>query len=629
MATIYEQEMRKVEQIAEDHHREATVKKAVEAMKKSTSKHASSVVNTQQVHEIVTSVEDLPPEFESSIAPPIPPQPPVTPPVEKSKRPFSNLSPLIEPAHGEEEISSRSNTNANTPITSNVPFSNSNRDDLMDEGEHDYLGEALDNVFIQDESSHSRPGDMDLRGSFKRGSGIHPLTGQPAHRTSHYHTTSRSNHGMDHSNHSIQSAYSVASHAPATSMLEQDHTLAQWIRSSNVDFEKEEMESRKRSESFAHLVHQGAQHNYWDATTFLAGGGTAPVGQMKKRNSKGSLISSGNNNDSGSSVLSQLFNSVMGDAPLPAHSTHSTTSNATHDSVLTNEVRRASILSTMAKSVMQQRPSVSGTYASIPTNNEDAINPLHVVEEDVESPPETRPETRRSLSPPPPFPTETYGNYVEIEPPSIKTAAHKALNETSVHSVNTTTSFEPSQFPVRRFSDTALHPSQAAALSQGLQQRTESGGVSNVLPMLDMLTPEQLNEITKLSVEKARLATKQGWIQTKIAGTGAMKGIMELERTIEMVMLGAYYKYSSTAFVTFRSRVTESIAQQMLLSHDAMEINHAPNPKDVIWDNVAIPKSQVVLRNWITNAGIIVGSIFWSSLVNSVNVFATFFPLPQ
>ncbi len=75
--------------------------------------------------------------------------------------------------------------------------------------------------------------------------------------------------------------------------------------------------------------------------------------------------------------------------------------------------------------------------------------------------------------------------------------------------------------------------------------------------------------------------------------SGAMKGAIEIERMFEMLMVGAYYKYSSTAFVTFKSRVTESIAHQMLLSHDTMEINHAPNPHDIIWDNVAIPKSQV------------------------------------
>lgn len=111
-------------------------------------------------------------------------------------------------------------------------------------------------------------------------------------------------------------------------------------------------------------------------------------------------------------------------------------------------------------------------------------------------------------------------------------------------------------------------------------------------------------------------------------------------------------QYATTAFITFNSRVTKAISYQMLLSHDrypmsstytsttyngyrpfippcSMEINHAPNPHDVIWDNVAIPKSQITLRNYITNIGVIIGSIFWSSLVNSVNAFAALLPLPQ
>lgn len=67
-----------------------------------------------------------------------------------------------------------------------------------------------------------------------------------------------------------------------------------------------------------------------------------------------------------------------------------------------------------------------------------------------------------------------------------------------------------------------------------------------------------------------------------------------MERAIEMLTIGAYYKYSSTAFVTFTSRMAETVAHQMLLSHEnPMEVSHAPNPNDVIWENVAIPKSQV------------------------------------
>lgn len=67
----------------------------------------------------------------------------------------------------------------------------------------------------------------------------------------------------------------------------------------------------------------------------------------------------------------------------------------------------------------------------------------------------------------------------------------------------------------------------------------------------------------------------------------------------------------------------------MLLSHDSMEISHAPNPHDVIWENVAIPKNQVVLRTFITNVGLTVSSIFWSSLVTSVDDFSSIIGLPQ
>jgi hypothetical protein len=48
-----------------------------------------------------------------------------------------------------------------------------------------------------------------------------------------------------------------------------------------------------------------------------------------------------------------------------------------------------------------------------------------------------------------------------------------------------------------------------------------------------------------------------------------------------------------TAFVTFKSRVAETASIQMQLDHNSMEIQHAPDLKDVIWENVAIPRSQV------------------------------------
>ncbi|RYH30614.1 hypothetical protein EON65_04600 [archaeon] len=35
-----------------------------------------------------------------------------------------------------------------------------------------------------------------------------------------------------------------------------------------------------------------------------------------------------------------------------------------------------------------------------------------------------------------------------------------------------------------------------------------------------------------------KLTTHQGWLQTKLAGRGAVRGLVEIERAIEMVMLG-------------------------------------------------------------------------------------------
>lgn len=122
----------------------------------------------------------------------------------------------------------------------------------------------------------------------------------------------------------------------------------------------------------------------------------------------------------------------------------------------------------------------------------------------------------------------------------------------------------------------------------------------------------------------------QGWKQTQIAGEGALRGVIEAERALEMILVGAYYNHSSTAFVTFKSRMAETIAHQMLLSHhDNIEINHAPNPHDIIWENVAIPKSQSTMRTNITDIGLVIGSIFWSSLVTSINGFAKSLRLPE
>lgn len=129
-----------------------------------------------------------------------------------------------------------------------------------------------------------------------------------------------------------------------------------------------------------------------------------------------------------------------------------------------------------------------------------------------------------------------------------------------------------------------------------------------------------LNEIANEGVRTAR-----------IAGRGAIRSILEATRTLELLTLGAYYSTSSTAFVTFKSRVPKSVAYQMLLSHEhyQMVVTAAPNSKDIRWENVSIPLSQINARHQI--AGMVFGilAIFWSAVVALIKAYSSLDDLSQ
>lgn len=110
---------------------------------------------------------------------------------------------------------------------------------------------------------------------------------------------------------------------------------------------------------------------------------------------------------------------------------------------------------------------------------------------------------------------------------------------------------------------------------------------------------------------------REGMKTAEIATKGAFKGMMEAKRTLELLTFGEYYRVSSTAFVTFRSRVAKCASHQMLLSHQhlTLYVKTAPNPMDIIWDNVSIPQRQVRTRRIIADVTLIVGAIFWSFVV--------------
>jgi hypothetical protein len=124
----------------------------------------------------------------------------------------------------------------------------------------------------------------------------------------------------------------------------------------------------------------------------------------------------------------------------------------------------------------------------------------------------------------------------------------------------------------------------------------------------------------KIVGNAALTAGKEGFKTVTIATKGALKGVLEATKTLELLTVGAYYKTSSTAFVTFKSRVANSSSHQMLLSHEhhALNIKAAPNPKDIIWDNLPIPQRQISSRRSIANWTLSVGAIFWSAIVGFI-----------
>jgi hypothetical protein len=123
----------------------------------------------------------------------------------------------------------------------------------------------------------------------------------------------------------------------------------------------------------------------------------------------------------------------------------------------------------------------------------------------------------------------------------------------------------------------------------------------------------------------------EGFRTARIAGRGAIRSVLGATRTLELLTLGAFYSTSSTAFVTFKSRVPKSVAYQMLLSHEhyQMVVTSAPNTKDIRWENVSIPLSQITARHQI--AGMVFGilAIFWSAVVALIKAYSSLDDMAQ
>jgi hypothetical protein len=142
---------------------------------------------------------------------------------------------------------------------------------------------------------------------------------------------------------------------------------------------------------------------------------------------------------------------------------------------------------------------------------------------------------------------------------------------------------------------------------------------------------EVLNIGAKLVGSGVEGLAKEGLKTAKFATKGALRGVYEATRALELLTIGAYYRTSSTAFITFKTRLSSCCCQQMLLSHEhyMIEVTPAPNPKDVIWQNVSIPSKQIEIRKRISNSTLIVGAFFWSIVVAFISAVSNLESISQ
>jgi hypothetical protein len=161
-----------------------------------------------------------------------------------------------------------------------------------------------------------------------------------------------------------------------------------------------------------------------------------------------------------------------------------------------------------------------------------------------------------------------------------------------------------------------------------------------------------LNQGADLVTSGVEGIAKEGAKTAEFAAKGALRGVLEATRALELLTFGAQYRVSSTAFVTFKSRVAKCSSHQMLLSHEyySMEVLPAPNPNDIgkcrpaclennctcltrvtfvsflcfpaVWENVSIPQSQISIRKGIADGTLIVGALFWSLVVTFISAIS-------
>ena len=126
--------------------------------------------------------------------------------------------------------------------------------------------------------------------------------------------------------------------------------------------------------------------------------------------------------------------------------------------------------------------------------------------------------------------------------------------------------------------------------------------------------------IRKQSVcDMLRRASMQALRAGANTGMGAVEAGEEVAKALTLLAVNTS-SMSSTGFVTFKSMTSAAVASQSLLTMEPFmfTINPAPEPRDVVWQNLAAPLRLVEWREGGTTIVITVLSVFWGALVSAL-----------
>jgi hypothetical protein len=87
---------------------------------------------------------------------------------------------------------------------------------------------------------------------------------------------------------------------------------------------------------------------------------------------------------------------------------------------------------------------------------------------------------------------------------------------------------------------------------------------------------------------------------------------------IKQAVLGT--PVSSTGFVTFKTLLISTVASQakLVTAPRAFEASPAPEPRDIVWANVAMPAMTVESRHVLVSVQLLIGAVFWGAIVSAI-----------